>query len=230
VERHRLCRGLLGTPPPPARKRPPHHIDGIGRFTSFVLREPITTRSGTQGTFLLLFVATLPLRAACHCDTGTEGISPTQSSAIRSQDEPPFVHRIGASFWILPDPSLLAIRPAILIEKGGKSQVEPEGWPPATEPMVWAAAPVLTVTSTNAAVVARQLGLACVVECKAHVVDNGHGRIRVGDSEIPKGGRIAVDGGTGLLYVGRAGAVRRAARSTHPTCDGMEEIGDTLLS
>src|SRR5664280_2192282 len=37
--------------------------------------------------------------------TGPTGISPVQSSAIRSQDEPPWKLSISASFRILPDPS-----------------------------------------------------------------------------------------------------------------------------
>ncbi len=64
---------------------------------------------------------------------------------------------------------------------------------------------VVTATgarTSHAAVVARQLGLACVVGCRELSFDIAHGRIRIGQADLAEGEWITVDGATGLLYRG----------------------------
>jgi pyruvate,orthophosphate dikinase len=64
---------------------------------------------------------------------------------------------------------------------------------------------VITATgarTSHAAVVARQLGLACVVGCRDLSFDLDHGCVRLGQAELHEGGWITVDGATGLLYQG----------------------------
>ncbi len=56
--------------------------------------------------------------------------------------------------------------------------------------------------TSHAAVVARQLGLACVVACGGLFVDAGHGRVSLGDSQLTEGELITVDGATGFVYRG----------------------------
>ena len=56
--------------------------------------------------------------------------------------------------------------------------------------------------TSHAAVVARQLGVVCVVACSELSVDLPHGRARVGRHELREGHHITVDGGSGLLYEG----------------------------
>ncbi len=64
------------------------------------------------------------------------------------------------------------------------------------------------VTATGArtshvVVVARQLGLACVVGCKDLVVESDHHTVRAGRSEVREGEWITVDGATGIVYRGK---------------------------
>ena len=64
---------------------------------------------------------------------------------------------------------------------------------------------VVTATgarTSHAAVVARQLGLACVVGCRDLSFDVDHRKVRLGQAELHEGGWITVDGATGLLYRG----------------------------
>jgi pyruvate, orthophosphate dikinase len=56
--------------------------------------------------------------------------------------------------------------------------------------------------TSHAAVVARQLGVACVVGCESLFVDVEHGRIRLGEGDLLEGEFITVDGSTGLVYRG----------------------------
>ena len=56
--------------------------------------------------------------------------------------------------------------------------------------------------TAHAVVVARQLGLACVVGCGGLSVDIAHGRIQLGDTVLREGDRITVDGANGLVYSG----------------------------
>ncbi len=56
--------------------------------------------------------------------------------------------------------------------------------------------------TSHAAVVARQLGVVCVVACSELSVDLPHGRARIGRHEIREGQYITVDGARGLLYEG----------------------------
>jgi pyruvate,orthophosphate dikinase len=64
---------------------------------------------------------------------------------------------------------------------------------------------VLTATgarTSHAAVVARQLGVACVVGCRDLLFDLDRRRVRLGRVEIREGEQITLDGATGLLYRG----------------------------
>ncbi len=56
--------------------------------------------------------------------------------------------------------------------------------------------------TSHAVVVARQLGLACVVGCGGLSVDTAHGRIQLGDTPLREGDWITVDGANGLVYGG----------------------------
>jgi len=56
--------------------------------------------------------------------------------------------------------------------------------------------------TSHAVVVARQLGLACVVGCKDLVLDVDRRSIRIGEAEVSEGEWITVDGATGILYRG----------------------------
>ena len=87
------------------RKRPSHALAGIGRSSCLYSENGSLEEMATSGTSLSRAVATLPLRAACLEPSGPTGISPSQSSAIRSPDGPSCIHRISASFGTLPDPS-----------------------------------------------------------------------------------------------------------------------------
>jgi len=98
---------------PGTRKRPSHELTGIGRFASFVLRERTASGTGIQKGFLVLIVATLPLRAACRRLPG-----PHSSRAILSQDEPPCMLRKSASFRNPPGSLTLIMNPGGRIEKG----------------------------------------------------------------------------------------------------------------
>lgn len=104
------------------RKCPTHQVDGIGHSHSVVLPEQTTARKRH------------PQEPSCSCSLqrshseplasviqGTYGIAPMHSTALRSQDGPPVVHRIGASFWILPEPQLLRIRRGAPIGRSPKS-------------------------------------------------------------------------------------------------------------
>ena len=57
--------------------------------------------------------------------------------------------------------------------------------------------------TSHAVVVARQLGLACVVGCRGLGFDVDRKSIRIGDSEISEGEWITVDGATGTLFRGK---------------------------
>jgi pyruvate,orthophosphate dikinase len=64
---------------------------------------------------------------------------------------------------------------------------------------------VVTATgarTSHAAVVARQLGVACVVGCRGLSFDFDHGKVQTGHLEVREGEWITVDGATGLLYQG----------------------------
>ena len=56
--------------------------------------------------------------------------------------------------------------------------------------------------TSHAAVVARQLGVACVVGCRELSFDFDHGTVHAGHREVHQGEWITVDGVTGLLYEG----------------------------
>ena len=89
----------------PTRKRPSHALAGIGRFSYLYSECGSLQEVATIGTSLSRAVTTLLLRAACLGLPGPTGISPSHSSAIRSQDGPSCIHRISASFGILGDSS-----------------------------------------------------------------------------------------------------------------------------
>jgi len=64
---------------------------------------------------------------------------------------------------------------------------------------------VVTATgarTSHAAVVARQLGVACVVGCRDLSFDSDHGKVQTGHREVREGEWITVDGATGLIYQG----------------------------
>jgi pyruvate,orthophosphate dikinase len=56
--------------------------------------------------------------------------------------------------------------------------------------------------TSHAAVVARQLGVACVVGCWELSFDLDHGTVHAGHREVHQGDWITIDGATGLLYEG----------------------------
>ncbi len=65
---------------------------------------------------------------------------------------------------------------------------------------------VVTVTggrTSHASVVARQLGIACVVGCREIEVDMKKRCIRIGDHKIVEGDYLTVDADNGLIYEGR---------------------------
>ena len=101
---------------PRTRKRPSHALTGIGRFASFVLRERTAPGSGIQKGFLVLIVATLPLRAACLRSTWALLVP-----CNPSQDEPPCILRNSASFRNPPGSLTSIMNPRRRIEKGRRS-------------------------------------------------------------------------------------------------------------
>ena len=56
--------------------------------------------------------------------------------------------------------------------------------------------------TSHAAVVARQLGVVCVVGCAELSIDTDQRRLLVGKHELSEGELVTVDGGSGLLYRG----------------------------
>jgi pyruvate,orthophosphate dikinase len=56
--------------------------------------------------------------------------------------------------------------------------------------------------TSHAAVVARQLGKVCVVNCRALVIDQGRHRCEIGGAEFREGDVISIDGDTGAVYRG----------------------------
>lgn len=66
--------------------------------------------------------------------------------------------------------------------------------------------------TSHAAVVARQLGVVCVVGCLDLSFDAHRGRLRVGTVELNEGDTITVDGSHGLVYSGNLGV-----RTEQPT-------------
>jgi pyruvate,orthophosphate dikinase len=58
--------------------------------------------------------------------------------------------------------------------------------------------------TSHAAVVARQLGVACVVGCRELAFDLDHGKVQTNGQEVREGEWITVDGATGLLYRGKS--------------------------
>ena len=81
----------------PTRKRPSHEPTGIGRFPHLYSENGLLGEMATNGGVLALAVATLSLRYLAVGLPGSTGISPSQSSSIRSQDGPSRIHRISAS-------------------------------------------------------------------------------------------------------------------------------------
>lgn len=57
--------------------------------------------------------------------------------------------------------------------------------------------------TSHAAVVARELGIVCLVGCRSLAIDQRRRCLRLGDTELPEGSEVTVDGGTGLIYAGR---------------------------
>jgi pyruvate,orthophosphate dikinase len=64
---------------------------------------------------------------------------------------------------------------------------------------------VLTATgarTSHAAVVARQLGIACLVNCPGLAVDIEARRVRIGGQPLGEDDRVTIDGSTGAIYPG----------------------------
>ena len=69
---------------------------------------------------------------------------------------------------------------------------------------------ILTATggrTSHAAVVARQLGKACIVSCAKLHIDEAARHCRIGDTELKEGDIITLDGGTGAVHMGPAKVV-----------------------
>lgn len=56
--------------------------------------------------------------------------------------------------------------------------------------------------TSHAAVVARQLGVVCLVDCADLAIDASRGRLRIGDSHLDDGDTITIDGADGCIYAG----------------------------
>jgi pyruvate,orthophosphate dikinase len=56
--------------------------------------------------------------------------------------------------------------------------------------------------TSHAAVVARQMGKVCIVNCADLFIDIARKRIRLGEREIAEGDVLTLDGGTGTIYAG----------------------------
>ncbi|MBM4248227.1 MAG: pyruvate, phosphate dikinase [Euryarchaeota archaeon] len=90
-----------------------------------------------------------------------------------------------------------ASRPVILVRETAS---------PEDLPGLAASAGLLTargVRTSHAAVVARQLGKVCIVDCGALRIDVQSRRCRLGERDIPEGELITLDGNTGNVYQGR---------------------------
>jgi pyruvate,orthophosphate dikinase len=56
--------------------------------------------------------------------------------------------------------------------------------------------------TSHAAVVARQLGKVCLVGCDALRIDEAARTITLGDTTLPEGALLTLDGNQGLFYAG----------------------------
>ena len=66
---------------------------------------------------------------------------------------------------------------------------------------------VLTATgarTSHAAVVARQLGIPCIVGCASLNIDEGNRRCTIGEAQLKEGDVITLDGNTGAVHEGKA--------------------------
>ena len=73
-----------------------------------------------------------------------------------------------------------------------------------------AAAGILTMVggrTSHAAVVARQLGKACLVGCNSLEIDENNRRIRLAGRELSEGDWLSIDGESGEISYGRAEVV-----------------------
>lgn len=61
--------------------------------------------------------------------------------------------------------------------------------------------------TAHAAVVARQLGKVCLVGCNALHIDEAQRSIRLGDTVLPEGALITLDGNEGAVYAGEVGII-----------------------
>jgi pyruvate,orthophosphate dikinase len=81
-------------------------------------------------------------------------------------------------------------------------------------PGISAAAGILTARgarTSHAAVVARELGKVCIVNCTDLGIDQAHHRIHLGGQDLFEGQPVTLDGNTGYVYLGKV-----AARSEQP--------------
>ncbi|WP_301664002.1 PEP/pyruvate-binding domain-containing protein [Methanoculleus frigidifontis] len=67
--------------------------------------------------------------------------------------------------------------------------------------------------TSHAAVVARQMGKICIVNCTGLAIDERRRRCTLGGHELREGDVITLDGDTGLIYRGRAGILHERPES-----------------
>lgn len=93
----------------------------------------------------------------------------------------------------------------VIVEDGGTAiLVRGETSPEDIEGMQIAKG-VLTATggiTSHAAVVARGMGIACVVGCGELSIDEKNSRIKLGNTALKEGDTISIDGSSGLIYLG----------------------------
>jgi pyruvate,orthophosphate dikinase len=83
--------------------------------------------------------------------------------------------------------------------------------------------------TAHAALVARQLGKACVVGCSVLTVDVASRRARLADKVLNEGDWISIDGETGALYLGRAAtALERPVAELEQLQQWHRETGETV--
>ena len=65
--------------------------------------------------------------------------------------------------------------------------------------------------TAHAAVVARQMGKACLVGCRSLAIDEPHGVATLGDRKVREGDFIALDGATGEVSLGQRAMIAEDA-------------------
>ena len=83
--------------------------------------------------------------------------------------------------------------------------------------------------TSQAAVVARQLGKVCLVGCEALVIDLDRRVCRIAAQEIGEGEAISLDGNTGAIYPGLLPVVRERPERELAVVAGWAKDGGTAL-